>query len=144
MAHTILHSFTRRGLGFAATAALLLLPSFGQAGVIFRSGAAAQPDMKYGQIHFHPKSITLDVNAPVGGSAHFRVKQRGNTKNHYKAQIACNLNLGSPPTVHMDGRVGTISVPAQGVGGLSLLCNVTVLGEGGVTGTLPVTISINA
>jgi len=130
------------GRYIAVAIALLVIPSFAQAGIVLRGGA--QPDFKYGQVRFHPKSETLDFNSLVGGSATFRVKQRGNTKDHYRSNIGCALNLGSKPRVSMVGNIGTITVPAQKLPiGISVDCTVTVLGEGGVTGTMPVLIDLN-
>jgi hypothetical protein len=142
MYNTTLATAGRWGRWLAATAAFLIVPSFAQAGVITRAGGA-QPDFHYGTIHFHPKSITLAVNYQLGGSAKFKVKQKGNTDDRFKAQIACDLNLGSPPKVKMNGNVGTIYVPSQKIFGVSINCTVTVLGEGGVTGALPVLIDLN-
>lgn len=142
MYDTTLVTAGRWGRWLAATAAFLIVPSFANAGVITRA-AGAQPDFHYGTIHFHPKSITLDVNYQQGGSATFKVKQKNNTKDRYKAQIACDLNLGSPPKVKMNGNAGTVYVPSQKIGGLSVSCTVTVLGEGGVTGQMPVLISLS-
>ena len=142
MYHTTLANAGRWGRWLAASAAFLIVPSFANAGVITRAGGA-QPDFHYGTIHFHPKSVTLDVNYQQGGSAAFTVKQKGNSDNRFKAQIACDLNLGSPPKVKMNGNKGTIYVPAQKVFGISIDCTVTVLGEGGVTGEMPVLIDLN-
>jgi hypothetical protein len=126
----------------AAVIALLALPSFAQAGVVMSHGGIPQ-DFKYGQVRFHPKAETIDINALVGGTATFRVSQKGNKKDHFRGQIGCDLNLGSPPKVSMAGRIGTISVPAQKLVGISVGCTVTVLGEGGVTGSMPVLIDLN-
>lgn len=139
--NTLAHA-GRLGRWLAATAVFLVVPSFAQAGVIMRAGGA-QPDFHYGTIHFHPKSITLGVNYQQGGNASFKVKQKGNSNDRFKAQIACGLNLGSPPTVKMNGDHGTIFVPPQKIFGISVNCTVTVLGVGGVTGLMPVLIDLN-
>jgi hypothetical protein len=142
MYHTTLAHAGRWGLRLTAIAAFLIVPSFANAGVIARAGGA-QPDFHYGTIHFHPKSLTLAVNYQQGGNASFKVKQKGNSNDRYKAQIACDLNLGSPPSVKMNGNVGTVFVPSQKIFGISVNCTVTVLGEGGVTGDMPVLIDLN-
>jgi hypothetical protein len=126
----------------AAVIALLALPSFAQAGVVMSHNGGIG-DFKYGQVRFHPKSETIDINSQLGGTATFRVSQKGNKKEHFKGQIGCALNLGSPPKVSMAGRIGTITVPPQKLIGISVDCTVTVLGEGGVTGSMPVLIDLN-
>jgi hypothetical protein len=132
----------RYGRQFAAVTALALLPSLAQAAVVFH-GVGIQPNFKDGPVRFHPSSITIAVNSQVASTAQFKVKQKGNKQDKYKSTIGCMLTLGAPPRVKMDKNIGTITVPPQSILGLSLLCTVTVLGEGGVTGELPVTLDIN-
>jgi hypothetical protein len=131
----------RYGRYFAALTALLLIPSLGSAGVIFRS-AGLQPDFKDGQIRFTPKSITLQISALHGGRANYTVDQKGNPQNRFRGQISCGLHVGANPHVDQDGEKGMIFFGKGGALGAGFDCMVTVLGAGGVTGAMPVVINV--
>jgi len=126
---------------FAALTALLLIPSLSSAGIVFR-GAGLQPDFKDGQIRFTPKSITLQISALHGGKASYTVDQKGNPQNRFRGKIACALHVGANPHVDQDGEKGTIFFGRGGTLGAGFDCMVTVLGAGGVTGTMPVVINV--
>jgi len=140
----LLQVFRRYGRQFAAVTALAaLLPTIASASAVRSSyNGGFQPDFKYGLVLFHPKQITLSINSLFGATAHFRVHQRGNKANKFRSSISCDLTLGNKPRVDQDGARGTITVGPSGLLGISVGCTVTTLGEGGVTGQMPVLIQV--
>lgn len=141
----MLHSISRYGRLVLAAALVASLPIAAQAGVIAPHGGmmASQPDFRYGPIKFHPKQILIAISSQLETTANFRVFQKNNTQNRYRAVIGCALNLGKKPRVKITGTHGMIHFAPTGIPiGTNLLCQVTVLGEGGVTGVMPVYVTV--
>jgi hypothetical protein len=93
----------------------------------------------YGLINFHPKELLVTLSTTESTTATFHVKQHNNTVDHFRALIGCALELGGKPKVSIDGEKGTIDFPATTLPlDTDVVCQITVTGKGGVTGTLPV------
>jgi hypothetical protein len=131
---------------FGAVTLAALMPTFANAGIVVAPRAATYSNTSntsYGLIRFHPKEILVTISTHLKTAAKFTVSQRNNTKDHFRSTIECALNLGKKPRVRINGNNGTILFGRTGLPvNTQLLCQVTVLGEGGVTGTLPVDVTI--
>jgi hypothetical protein len=125
----------------ASCAILVVAPLASQASVVFF------PDHtpKWGPIRFHPNSITIGLGLFKGGSASFRVSQKsldGKTyKGRYRGDIQCALGLLNKPRLVIDGDTVHVLVRGQGIV-VSVGCEATIEGGGGVTGQEPILIDI--
>ena len=135
-----------RSFRLGASAILLgLLPTMGLAATISPPVAirGAVPNFADGPIKFHPKQILISISPQNTTTASFKVVQKGNTKEHFRSVIGCALNAGKKPRVSMTGDKGLIRFGRTGIPlGVNFLCQVTTLGEGGVTGMLPVYVTV--
>ncbi|MBV9646825.1 MAG: hypothetical protein JO043_05105 [Candidatus Eremiobacteraeota bacterium] len=125
--------------------ALSLVPSVTNAGVVIAPHglSAMQPDVHYGLVRFRPKAMLLKVHILKQTVANYEVLQNGNTKNHFSAIIGCGIKLINRPHVDQDREEGVIFFPRMNLSlGTDFLCTVTALGEGGVTGTMPVYVTV--
>src|SRR5580658_8677413 len=68
--------------------------------IVPRSGLqSVAPDFTYGIIKFHPKQLLVAISTQFETIAKFKVLQKGNTKDHFRAKIGCALNVGKRPHV---------------------------------------------
>jgi hypothetical protein len=119
----------------------MVVPLASQASVVFFPDHSP----KWGPIRFHPNSITIGLGLFKNGSASFRVSQKsadGKTyKGRYRGDIQCALGLLNKPRLFIDGDTVHVLVRGQGVV-VSVGCEATIEGGGGVTGQEPILIDI--
>jgi hypothetical protein len=141
-----MNGFFARSIRLGASAILLgLLPTVGIAATAPPHAAMQNvgSDFAYGPIKFHPKQILISISLQNTTTAKFKVLQKGNTNDRFRGVIGCALNVGKKPRVKIAGDEGTIMFGRTGIPlGTNFLCQVTVLGEGGVTGILPVYVTV--
>lgn len=141
-----MNGFFARSIRLGASAMMLgLLPTVGIAATLQPPTAirGAVPNFADGPIKFHPKQILISISSQNTTNASFTVSQKGNTKEHFRGIIGCALNVGKKPRVKLTGNKGLIRFGRTGIPlGTNFLCQVTVLGEGGVTGMLPVYVTV--